>query len=255
MLGFLRRIRRSLIEEGRLRKYLIYAIGEILLVMIGILLALQVNNWNIERVNRIEEAEILEGIEREFKGYRQALERSMLRDKQQRSAMAAVLYSIEQGRWASDEMNIDEALWYTIVAPTSDFGHGVRDAVAQSGRLELITDRVLREKLSVWPSYFEELYDDELLGRNMVMDTLIPYLTSNGYPVSKVLDFSMQSWPVGARSIAEDSAAVSRLLSDSQFHSLLEARYGLWAFTGGEYQNAIEAVDDILQHIERVKRK
>ncbi len=46
MLGFLRRIRRSLIKEGHLRKYLIYAIGEILLVMIGILLALQVNNWN-----------------------------------------------------------------------------------------------------------------------------------------------------------------------------------------------------------------
>ena len=46
MLTFLRKIRRSLIESGSARKYLLYAIGEILLVMIGILLALQVNNWN-----------------------------------------------------------------------------------------------------------------------------------------------------------------------------------------------------------------
>ena len=51
MLTFLRKIRRSLIESGNARKYLLYAIGEILLVMIGILLALQVNNWNEDRRN------------------------------------------------------------------------------------------------------------------------------------------------------------------------------------------------------------
>lgn len=38
MLKFFRRIRRKLIEEGNLKRYLVYAIGEVLLVMIGILL-------------------------------------------------------------------------------------------------------------------------------------------------------------------------------------------------------------------------
>ena len=46
MLGFLRRIRRTLIEEGQLRKYLAYAVGEIFLVVAGILIALQINTWN-----------------------------------------------------------------------------------------------------------------------------------------------------------------------------------------------------------------
>ena len=46
ILKFFRKIRRKLLDEGNLKGYLIYAIGEILLVMIGILLALQVNNWN-----------------------------------------------------------------------------------------------------------------------------------------------------------------------------------------------------------------
>jgi hypothetical protein len=46
MLHFLRRIRRNLFGTGATRKYILYAIGEILLVMVGILLALQVNNWN-----------------------------------------------------------------------------------------------------------------------------------------------------------------------------------------------------------------
>lgn len=45
MIKFLRRIRRKLIGEGNLKRYLAYAIGEVILVMVGILLALQVNNW------------------------------------------------------------------------------------------------------------------------------------------------------------------------------------------------------------------
>ena len=46
MIKFFRRIRKSLIEQNQMGKYFRYAIGEIALVMIGILLALQVNNWN-----------------------------------------------------------------------------------------------------------------------------------------------------------------------------------------------------------------
>jgi len=49
MIKFFRRIRKRLLSENKLSKYLIYAVGEIVLVMIGILLALQVNNWNEER--------------------------------------------------------------------------------------------------------------------------------------------------------------------------------------------------------------
>lgn len=46
MLKFFRRIRRKLIKEGNLKKYLIYAVGEIALIVIGILVALQIDNWN-----------------------------------------------------------------------------------------------------------------------------------------------------------------------------------------------------------------
>ncbi len=49
MIKFFRHIRRSLIQENQMRKYFKYAIGEILLVVIGILIALQINNWNEDR--------------------------------------------------------------------------------------------------------------------------------------------------------------------------------------------------------------
>ncbi|MDT0553022.1 MAG: hypothetical protein BM563_10815 [Bacteroidetes bacterium MedPE-SWsnd-G1] len=49
MIKFFRKIRRNLLSEGKTRKYLKYAIGEIILVVIGILIALQINNWNENR--------------------------------------------------------------------------------------------------------------------------------------------------------------------------------------------------------------
>lgn len=59
MLRFFRNIRQKLLENGNIRKYFWYALGEILLVMVGILLALQINNWNEHRQERAREASYL----------------------------------------------------------------------------------------------------------------------------------------------------------------------------------------------------
>ena len=67
MLTFFRKIRKALMDSGSTRKYLLYAIGEIALVVIGILIALQINNWNIDRLNRISEREGLARIVQDLK--------------------------------------------------------------------------------------------------------------------------------------------------------------------------------------------
>ena len=54
MITLFRRIRQTLIDSGSVPKYLLYATGEILLVVIGILIALQVNNWNEDRILKKE---------------------------------------------------------------------------------------------------------------------------------------------------------------------------------------------------------
>jgi len=67
MIKFFRKIRYNLISENRTGKYIKYALGEILLVMIGILLALQVNNWNEERKGIIKEKSYLNSIYNDLK--------------------------------------------------------------------------------------------------------------------------------------------------------------------------------------------
>ena len=79
MLRFLRNIRIKALRSSSTHKYLLYAIGEILLVMIGILLALQVNNWNEYRMERKLEQELLIEIEESLETNIQNLKEHLVR--------------------------------------------------------------------------------------------------------------------------------------------------------------------------------
>ena len=74
MIKLFRNIRQSLINEGNTSKYLKYAIGEIVLVVIGILIALQINNWNEGRKEALQEKLLLNNLQGEFKDNLQDLD-------------------------------------------------------------------------------------------------------------------------------------------------------------------------------------
>ena len=67
MIKLFRNIRQKLIKEGKTTNYLKYAIGEIVLVVIGILIALQINNWNEGRKDLLKEKQLLLNLQGEFK--------------------------------------------------------------------------------------------------------------------------------------------------------------------------------------------
>ncbi len=67
MIKFFRRIRQQLLTENKISKYLLYAIGEIVLVVIGILIALQINNWNQNKLEQISLSEYLTSISQNIK--------------------------------------------------------------------------------------------------------------------------------------------------------------------------------------------
>ena len=63
MIKFFIKIRQNLLSEGKTGKYLKYALGEIILVVFGILIALQINNWNEERKDSLKEQLFLEQLQ------------------------------------------------------------------------------------------------------------------------------------------------------------------------------------------------
>ena len=62
MIKFFRKIRQDLLRDNKIGDYLKYAVGEIVLVVIGILIALSINNWNESRKNDLEQALLVKNI-------------------------------------------------------------------------------------------------------------------------------------------------------------------------------------------------
>jgi len=71
MIKFFRKIRKNLLNEGKTTKYFKYAIGEIILVVIGILMALAINEWKNEQRIRIEEKNTLQKLTQDLKSDQQ----------------------------------------------------------------------------------------------------------------------------------------------------------------------------------------
>ncbi|WP_019669901.1 DUF6090 family protein [Eudoraea adriatica] len=68
MINFFRKIRQQLLNQNKVSKYLLYAIGEVVLVVVGILIALQINNWNEGRKSDKVELKILQELHAVLKG-------------------------------------------------------------------------------------------------------------------------------------------------------------------------------------------
>lgn len=67
MLTFFRRIRQNLLKEHRFTNYIFYALGEIVLVVLGILIALQINNWHKTSVEQTKESNYLKNLRQDLK--------------------------------------------------------------------------------------------------------------------------------------------------------------------------------------------
>lgn len=231
---------------------------EALVIVSSILLAFGIDAWWDERKNRVEETEILAGLHREFAGYRDQLRGGIDQHGEMLDAMVAVLAAIERGEWTSTKWGPDEAIGRLLTPPTSDLGNGVRDALVQGGRLELLSHAMLRERLAQWPAFHEELVDDQVFSRQLVLTQIIPYLTGQGLDLSAtlvagtmVVGSGPNAWPVKIERIADEPGALARLLTDPEFKSLVEVRYSYWHHAGGEYRATLEMAEEILSLVEQ----
>ena len=77
MIKFFRKIRQNLLTKGKTATYLKYAVGEIILVVIGILIALSINNWNQKRLIKIQSDQVLLNLKTEVTESKLELENNL----------------------------------------------------------------------------------------------------------------------------------------------------------------------------------
>jgi len=106
MIKFFRNIRQSLIMENKTSKYLKYAIGEIVLVVIGILIALQINNWNQDRIDRKYEMKLLKEIKNDLDITIADLENTIINVKQRFDSTIVFLEYVDAQIPFEDKMSL-----------------------------------------------------------------------------------------------------------------------------------------------------
>lgn len=181
MIKFFRKIRKQLLTENKFSKYLLYAVGEITLVVIGILLALQLNLMKEERNQRDQEVVTLKQLREEFNdNLTQLDEKISMRRSMTHAAYQLMSFHDDTTRIVADSVEI--FLARTTVSPTFD---PITNDLISSGRLYLISDLQLRQKLSRWTSELVQVKEEETAWIGILRNRYVPYLQSV-YPTRNI---------------------------------------------------------------------
>lgn len=186
MIKFFRHIRQRLLLDGKTGRYLKYAIGEIFLVMVGILLALQVNNWNENRKDNAKEQQILLSLREEFKQNIEELHFDHKINLGCINAVKALLNFDENAEF--ETKTIDSLLGQAYNFATFDARLGVINDLSASGNLELIIDPELRYLLNQWTGELNDYREDVIIRREYwinygpnIVNKLLPIRNTDAY--------------------------------------------------------------------------
>lgn len=230
MLHIFRRIRQQLISTNKTKQYLLYAIGEIALVVIGILIALQINAWNEGRVQKIQEQSILQTLVTD-------LEQGVIKGQIEINRDSALTKTLEiflldeagRGELLQVE-NADSVILGAIFgAPTNIPIIQVYEDIKSSGNTTLISSQKIRNKLAEMESQFDNLTsrltDRLTVQQNRVDQVTVDYLNYRAQ-MKQVYGYSTKGeWRPDYQQLFADREAVNVLAAKlDQSDGILDSR-------------------------------
>ena len=159
MIKFFRKIRYHLMETGKTSKYLKYAIGEIILVVIGILIALQINNWNEHRKALIDEKATIASLKLEFQKNLVNLQSNIQAINSFISAGNTLLEHTGPEYEYGALKKFDSLINMTIRMAVWDPSLYTLSNIKNSGKLSNLSNNNLKEQLIEWESFYTNLLD------------------------------------------------------------------------------------------------
>ena len=151
MIKFFRKIRQDLLSTGKTGKYLKYAIGEISLVIIGILIAVSINSWNEENKNKREEQSVLIDLKDEMITNLRALEVAI--DGNEKSLQAAkemiALFWGDRKVFEDMPVSVFEKMCEDMnMNLTYDPSNGILNSIISSGQINKLSNKELKYLLA-----------------------------------------------------------------------------------------------------------
>lgn len=251
MIKFFRNIRKTLLSEGKTSKYIKYAIGEIVLVVIGILIALQINNWNEHRKQQQEEIATLKNIRSDFANTVIEFEENNA-FRERIISSTKILYGIMNTKQQNyTKKQLDSIVSELFINPTYNGQSETLNILFNSGKINIITNDSIKNALVIWPQQVEDMTEDEIYSSNVVYNALYPIL-KRYVPLLDVIN-SFQ-FKFKTSNYLEQSAFASNyedLFNDREFESTLATREVSLSVSLVQTRQLIEIAQEIIELIDK----
>lgn len=253
MLKFFKRIRQSLVSDNQFSKYLIYAIGEIILVVIGILIALGINNWN-------EDNQIKQSTNRHLIILKQNLleDQSQLKQLKQ-SMMENIQYADSSMMQIRTNIPVNNIIKKYLVKLILEYKFSPNtnaiEMVNLSNELPYLKPDLQTAILNYY-SLIEKVKEREFISNTQIQTKYESHL-NDGYPEIFQKD---NEWGVMKSFYQSDPRPVStiseqKLLKDRKLESLLVSRYFQSVALHDFYGDLINSSDSILMLLDQNQEK
>jgi|GEM_PF-739798 hypothetical protein len=264
MIKFFRKIRQNIINDqsmsktgNRTSKYLLYAIGEIILVVIGILIALQVNEWNIDRNKKKAEHIVLVQIKSDLEKSQLDLIEMKAYHLIRTKASAMVLHSFWKTELPNDSIADNLSMASTInYSPIL----GNLKSLINSGNIDLVSSKEFKNNIVSYVEKVESQLKDMSRaeesyfrkGVEIIFEIMPNGFQDKDYYLKRIEEFNLEEYPrlyepdlLPIPTAAQDidkvpfKADLSELFQNKQFFS---GYYKLWVF----HFNSYRIYDEIL---------
>jgi len=232
MIRLFKKDKKKFIYSRKIRNYLAYSIGEIILVVIGILIAVYINNWDLNQLKQDNGVKALKIVKRDLQTEKYVLEDFKKRYSYTRKYLIDILYNNKTDNLDSLKFHFGPYVHYKM---NSEY-----ISLKSSGKLNLISNSKLRSKLvnfyEVYYSIYKELEDEH----KFFID-------------KRVNDYFFNQFPSDTSNFV-DSKFVKSKLNDQTFKKILDQQItSLQYITENFY---IEKIDELIKIItEELKNK
>jgi hypothetical protein len=198
MISLFRKIRQKLLKQNRVTRYLAYAIGEIALVMVGILLALQVNNWNEDRKIRIAEQSILQNLRTELVLNIKNLETDISYHEQAHACSFELLKLFGTDISKIPSTTLDTLLFNAETVYTFEVRNGYIKSLIASGNLDYLRNEKLKSMLTSFEGEVINGLEEFDVVKSLIINRLWPTIDGKISSSNRILsDGQYKDFPKG----------------------------------------------------------
>ena len=240
MIKFFRKIRQRLLSENKFSKYLIYAIGEIVLVVIGILIALQINNWNELQRSKAQEERLIHDLHIEYQQNHKELLVDIKRVEVVNEASIQLLKLMQQSNINISEKELNSLISKALSSPTWNPSFFVMEELKKSSGFAQLSNTELKKALLDWERYYGNLREVENGFKGAYIE-MINFLIEEGS--IRDIDYEHPGFDIGKSILPNRNLA---LLKNYKFENHLDNMYVTSIEELNRYYIVLEKIEAIL---------